>query len=84
MVVLVYDEWDYEFVKIFGIDILLVIVGGDIIIEVYIGDGLYINFDFLNGLNKVEVIVKMNEWLEENYVGKKEVFYCLCDWLFFC
>ncbi|MEB6012193.1 leucine--tRNA ligase [Enterococcus faecalis] len=82
MAVPAHDERDYEFAKTFGIDILPVIAGGDITIEAYTGDGPHINSDFLNGLNKAEAIAKMNEWLEENHVGKKEVSYRLRDWLF--
>ncbi|NRE28939.1 leucine--tRNA ligase [Enterococcus faecalis] len=82
MAVPAHDERDYEFSKTFGIDILPVIAGGDITTEAYTGDGPHINSDFLNGLNKAEAIAKMNEWLEENHVGKKEVSYRLRDWLF--
>lgn len=82
MAVPAHDERDYEFAKTFGIDILPVISGGDITTEAYTGDGPHINSDFLNGLNKAEAIAKMNEWLEENHVGKKEVSYRLRDWLF--
>ncbi|EJR1553098.1 leucine--tRNA ligase [Enterococcus faecalis] len=82
MAVPAHDERDYEFAKTFGIDILPVITGGDITTEAYTGDGPHINSDFLNGLNKAEAIAKMNEWLEENHVGKKEVSYRLRDWLF--
>ncbi|MGT9619079.1 leucine--tRNA ligase [Enterococcus faecalis] len=82
MAVPAHDERDYEFAKTFGIDILPVIAGGDITTEAYTGDGPHINSDFLNGLNKAEAIAKMNEWLEENHVGKKEVSYRLRDWLF--
>lgn len=82
MAVPAHDERDYEFAKTFGIDILPVIASGDITTEAYTGDGPHINSDFLNGLNKAEAIAKMNEWLEENHVGKKEVSYRLRDWLF--
>ena len=82
MAVPAHDERDYEFAKTFGIDILPVIAGGDITTEAYTGDGPHINSDFLNGLNKAEAIAKMNEWLEENHVGKKEESYRLRDWLF--
>ncbi|EIB6792390.1 leucine--tRNA ligase [Enterococcus faecalis] len=82
MAVPAHDERDYEFAKTFGIDILPVIAGGDITTEAYTGDGPHINSDFLNGLNKAEAIAKMNEWLEENHIGKKEVSYRLRDWLF--
>lgn len=45
-------------------------------------DGIHINSDFLNGLNKEEAIQKMIDWLEKNHVGKKQINYRLRDWIF--
>ena len=42
-----------------GAPIIEVIKGGDISKEAYTGDGLHINSDFLNGLNKQDAIDKM-------------------------
>ena len=47
-----------------------------------VGDGIHINSDFLNGLNKEEAINKMITWLEENNLGSKHVNYRLRDWIF--
>ncbi len=47
-----------------------------------VGDGLHINSDFLNGLNKEEAINKMLEWLENNHCGSKQVNYKMRDWIF--
>lgn len=69
MVVLVYDECDYEFVLVFNFLMKEVVKGGDIMKEVYIGDGVYVNLVFFDGLNKEEVIVKMIEWFEVMSVG---------------
>lgn len=52
--------------------------------EVYIEDGVYVNFGFLDGLNIKEVKVKMVEWLEEYDCGGKKVNYWFCDWIFLC
>ncbi|MGX7245356.1 leucine--tRNA ligase [Enterococcus quebecensis] len=82
MAVPAHDDRDYEFAKTFNIDIIPVLEGGNIEKEPYTGDGLHINSDFLNGLNKEEAISKMNVWLEEKGVGKKEISYRLRDWLF--
>ncbi|MGM9903853.1 leucine-tRNA ligase [Enterococcus sp. 10A9_DIV0425] len=82
MAVPAHDERDYEFAKTFDLEILPVIEGGDIATAAYTEDGPHINSEFLNGLNKEEAIQAMNEWLEKNGVGKKEVSYRLRDWLF--
>ena len=82
MAVPAHDERDFEFAQTFGLEILPVIEGGDVEKAAYTEDGTHINSEFLNGMNKQEAIDKMNEWLEENGVGKKEVSYRLRDWLF--
>ncbi|MDA9462948.1 Leucyl-tRNA synthetase [Enterococcus mundtii 3F] len=82
MAVPAHDERDYEFAKTFDLEILPVIEGGDTSTAAYTEDGVHINSDFLNGLNKEEAIDAMNQWLEEQGVGKKEVSYRLRDWLF--
>ena len=82
MAVPAHDERDFEFAQTFGLEILPVIEGGDVEKVAYTEDGTHINSEFLDGMNKQEAIDKMNEWLEENGVGKKEVSYRLRDWLF--
>ncbi|WP_279276510.1 leucine--tRNA ligase [Enterococcus faecium] len=82
MAVPAHDERDFEFAQTFGLEILPVIGGGDVEKAAYTEDGTHINSEFLDGMNKQEAIDKMNEWLEENGVGKKEVSYRLRDWLF--
>ncbi|MEQ6207217.1 leucine-tRNA ligase [Enterococcus sp. AZ045] len=82
MAVPAHDERDYEFAQTFDLEILPVIEGGDTSTAAYTEDGVHINSDFLNGLNKEEAIEAMNQWLEEHGVGKKEVSYRLRDWLF--
>lgn len=46
------------------------------------GDGIHINSDFLNGLNKEEAISKIISWLEDNKIGIKKINYKLRDWVF--
>lgn len=82
MAVPAHDERDYEFAQTFGLDILPVIEGGDTSTAAYTEDGAHINSEFLNGMNKQEAIDAMNQWMEEQGVGKKEVSYRLRDWLF--
>ena len=50
--------------------------------QAYVGDGIHINSNFLNGLGKDEAINKMIEWLEENKLGVKKINYRLRDWIF--
>ena len=82
MAVPAHDERDYEFATKFGIEIIPVLEGGDVSKEAFIGDGIHINSDFLNGLNKEDGINKMITWLEERKIGTKKVNYKIHDWIF--
>lgn len=77
-----HDQRDYEFATKFGIDIIAVLEGGDVSKEAYVGDGLHINSDFLNGLNLEDANEKMIAWLEENKLGNKKINYKLREWIF--
>lgn len=77
-----HDTRDYEFAKKFGLDIIPVIEGGNVEEEAYTGDGVHINSEWLDGLNKEEAIEKMISWLEEHGVGERKTTYKLRDWLF--
>lgn len=46
------------------------------------GDGIHINSDFLNGLNKEDAIDKMIDWLTEHNCGSKQVNYRMREWIF--
>ena len=82
MAVPAHDERDYDFAKKFKLEIIPVIEGGTIENEAYIGDGIHINSDFLNGLNQQDAINKMTSWLEENHIGTKKINYRLREWIF--
>lgn len=82
MAVPAHDTRDYEFAKTFDLEIIPVLEGGNVEEEAYTEDGLHINSDFLNGLDKAAGIVKMNDWLSENGLGEKVISYRLRDWLF--
>lgn len=82
MAVPAHDTRDWEFAKAFGLDIIPVLEGGDVEKEAWTEDGVHINSEFLNGLNKEEAIDKIIEFLEEKGFGKKQVNYRLRDWLF--
>ena len=82
MAVPAHDERDYEFAKKFNIPIIEVIEGGNINECAYTGDGVHINSEFLNGLNKEDAIKKMLEYLKEKKIGNEKVNYRLQDWIF--
>ncbi len=82
MAVPAHDQRDYEFAKKFNIDIIPVIEGGDITKEAYTGDGIHINSEFLNNLDKETAINEMLKFLEDNNIGKKTTNYRLQDWIF--
>lgn len=77
-----HDERDYEFAKKFKIEIIPVIEGKDITHEPNLEDGIHINSDFINGLDKNAAINKMLEYLKENKIGDYKVNYRLQDWVF--
>lgn len=86
MAVPAHDSRDYAFAKKFNIPIIQVLKGENEEINIeesaYEGDGIHINSDFLDGLNKEEAINKMLEYLEENNCGKKKINYKMRDWIF--
>ncbi|SNT07802.1 leucyl-tRNA synthetase [Bacillus sp. OK838] len=82
MAVPAHDERDYEFAVKFELPIKEVLAGGDVTSEAYTGDGLHVNSEFLDGLNKEEGISTMIKWLEEKEIGTKKITYRLRDWLF--
>ena len=82
MAVPAHDDRDYEFAKKFNIPIVEVIEGGNIDECAYTGDGLHINSEFLNGLDKETSIKEMIKYLEDHKIGKKKINYRLREWIF--
>ncbi|HHX06958.1 MAG TPA: leucine--tRNA ligase, partial [Erysipelothrix sp.] len=82
MAVPAHDQRDYEFAKMFDLDIIPVLDGGDLSIEAFIGDGLHINSGFIDGMDKETAIKTMNQWLKDQGLGEEKTTYKLRDWLF--
>ena len=82
MAVPAHDQRDYEFAKKFDLPIVPVIEGGDIAVEAYTGDGVHINSDFMNGMDKQTAITAALDWLTDHGVGHEKVNYRLRDWIF--
>lgn len=83
MAVPAHDTRDWEFAKKFNLPIIEVLKSEvDVQKQAWTEDGLHVNSDFLNGLNKEDAINKMLEFLEEKKIGKKAINYKLRDWVF--
>ena len=82
MAVPAHDTRDYAFAKAFGLEIIPVLEGGDISKEAWTEDGVHINSDFLNGLNKEDAIAAMIAFLETHKCGRQQVNYRLREWIF--
>ena len=83
MAVPAHDTRDWEFAKKFNLPIIEVLKSeADVQKQAWTEDGLHVNSDFLNGLNKEDAINRMLEFLEEKKIGKKAVNYKLRDWVF--
>lgn len=81
MAVPAHDERDGEFAKKYDLPIVEVISGGNIKNGAYVGEGKLVNSGEFNGLDSVEAIQKVSEYIEDNNFGKKTVNYHLRDWL---
>lgn len=82
MAVPAHDQRDWEFAKKFDLPMIQVLEGGDIEKEAFTEDGIHINSEFLNGLDKPTAIEKIIEFLEKKGVGERTVNYKLRDWIF--
>lgn len=83
MAVPAHDTRDWEFAKKFNLPIIEVLKSEvDVQKQAWTEDGVHVNSDFLNGLNKKDAIAKMLEFLEEKKIGKKAINYKLRDWVF--
>ena len=81
MAVPAHDTRDFEFATKFGLEIIPVLQGPTEELP-YVGGGVHINSEFLNGLGKEDAISKMIKWLEENKCGEAQVNYKMRDWIF--
>jgi leucyl-tRNA synthetase len=76
------DQRDWEFATKYGIEIIRTVQPpGDFDGEAYVGDGVTINSDFLDGMERDEAIAVIIEWMEKEGIGEGTVQYRLRDWL---
>jgi leucyl-tRNA synthetase len=78
-----HDERDWEFARKFDLPIGVVVQAPEGQESTgFVGDGISVNSEFLNGLPTPEAKQKITAWLEEKGLGRKTVNYKLRDWLF--
>ncbi|MGI6475882.1 MAG: leucine--tRNA ligase [Candidatus Dojkabacteria bacterium] len=84
-----HDKRDFEFAQKFNIPVIRVIKGpnGDrsdvkSVSDVYEGEGILFNSDFLDGLTSQEAKEKVGEYIKEKGIGNVVVRYHLRDWNF--
>ena len=83
MAVPAHDTRDWEFAKKFNLPIIEVLKSEvDVQEQAWTEDGIHVNSEFLDGLNKQDAISKMLEFLEEKKIGKKAINYKLRDWVY--
>jgi leucyl-tRNA synthetase len=77
-----HDERDWAFATKFKLPIVEVVRGGNVAEAAYTGDGPHVNSQFLDGLDNVQAISRIVDWLEEHGKGERTIRYKLRDWLF--
>ncbi len=82
-----HDQRDLDFAKKYDLDVIPVILpensdkdSFEIFDEAYVGNGILINSDFLNGLDIKKAQDKIINYLETEKVGKKKINFRLRDW----
>jgi leucyl-tRNA synthetase len=77
-----HDHRDWEFARAFHLPVVEVIAGGDISEAAYVGDGLLVNSDYLNGLTVAAAKEAITSRLESEGRGRARIEFKLRDWLF--
>jgi len=83
MAVPAHDTRDLEFARQFGLPVRIVVQApGDLESTGFVGDGVNVNSEFLDGLPTPEAKDRINNWLEARGLGSRRIHYKLRDWLF--
>ena len=84
MAVPAHDTRDWEFAKKFGLPIIEVVKGGNVMEEAFTdcATGVMVNSGMLDGLTVDEAKVKIIDWLTKEGKGHSKVNYKLRDWVF--
>ncbi len=83
MAVPAHDTRDLEFARKFDLPVRVVVQAPEGQESIgFIGDGVNVNSDFLNGLPTPAAKQRIIAWLEEHQLGREMINYKLRDWLF--
>ena len=89
MAVPAHDERDFEFAKKFDIPIIEVIKADESfhdengqLTEAYVGDGVHVNSEYLDGLGVDDAKARVIEELQKMKAGNKVTRYKIRDWIF--
>ena len=77
-----HDHRDWEFAHALHLPVVEVIAGGNISEDAYVGDGVLVNSDYLNGLNVAAAKEAITSRLESEGRGLARIEFKLRDWLF--
>ena len=81
-----HDQRDFDFAKKYNLSITRVVMGekingeSDALLEAYVGDGVMINSEFLNGLSVTKAKEKIISVIESKGLGNKKTLFRLKDW----
>jgi len=80
-----HDQRDFEFAKKYNIPVKVVIKPENSELgelnEAYVEEGILVDSGQFNGINSLEAIEKISDYLEKKKLGKRTVQYKLKDWL---
>ena len=86
MAVPAHDQRDFEFAREYGLPVIVTITPKDRVLEpgamdcAYVDEGVLVNSDRFNGMNNLEAINSIIDYLEEKGLGTRTVNYRLKDW----
>ena len=81
-----HDQRDFDFAIKYNLNITRVVMGekingeSDALLEAYVGDGVMINSEFLNGLSVTKAKEKIISVIESKGLGNKKTLFRLKDW----
>ncbi|QQY77997.1 leucine--tRNA ligase [Mycoplasma mycoides subsp. capri] len=81
MAVPAHDKRDWDFATKFNLPIKFVIQTKDQS-KAFVGEGIHINSEFLNDLDRIQALQVIHDYVEKNNLGKRKINYKLRDWLF--
>lgn len=82
-----HDQRDFEFAKKYGLPIKMVVspsgesIDSDQMAEAYVEQGILVNSNEFSGMDSLQAITAIGQYMEQKCIGKMKVNYKLRDWL---